>query len=242
MKYQNKLMRIAQILLTKASIPEIFAKKDILKEIADEKYYDSLDFFKLDNVKKEVAPLMKYLSGDEVFITITNFNDAIETKEREIKYNFDDFRTYREKFIIYLHKHFGELESVKKILNLEQLNEDDLSELQDVLNELKKPDDESLFNNNEELIVFIRQIIGLDRKLVDKKCASFINENDFSKEQRQLINMIIDFAIRNGNITNDDLVNTEPFCDQDISILFENKLDPLFAILALFNNPLQVAA
>ena len=127
-------------------------------------------------------------------------------------------------------------------MNLEQLNEDDLSELQDVLNELKKPDDESLFNNNEELIVFIRQIIGLDRKLVDKKCASFINENDFSKEQRQLINMIIDFAIRNGNITNDDLVNTEPFCDQDISILFENKLDPLFGILALFNNPLQVAA
>ena len=29
MKYQNKLMRIAQILLTKASVPEIFAKKDI---------------------------------------------------------------------------------------------------------------------------------------------------------------------------------------------------------------------
>ena len=169
MKYQNKLMRIAQILLTKASIPEIFVKKDFLKELADEKYYDSLDLFKLDNVKKEVAQLMKYLSGDDVFITITNFNDAIETKEREIKYNFDNFRTYWEKFIIYLHKHFGELESVKKILNLEQLNEDDLSELQDVLKKLKKPDDKSLFNNNEELIVFIRQIIGLDKKLVDKK-------------------------------------------------------------------------
>ena len=127
-------------------------------------------------------------------------------------------------------------------MNLEQLNEEDLNELQGVLDELKKPDDESLFSNNEELIVFIRQIIGLDRELIDKKCASFINENDFSKEQRQLINMLIDFAIRNGNITNDDLVNTEPFCDQDISLVFENKLDPLFGILALFNNPLQVAA
>ena len=242
MKYQNKLMRIAQILLTKASIPEIFAKKDILKEISDEKYYDSLDFFKLENIKKEVAPLMKYLSGDDVFITITNFNDKIETKERETKYNFDDFRSYREKFIIYLHKHFGELNSVKKILNLEQLNEKDLDELQKVLDDLKKPDDESLFDTSEELIVFIRQIIGLDRNLIDKKCANFINENDFSKEQRQLINMIIDFAIRNGNITNDDLVNTEPFCDQDISVLFENKLDPLFGILALFNNSLQVTA
>ena len=197
-----------------------------------------------EKVKKLLpdAVVEKYLSGDDVFITITNFNDSIETNERETKYNFDDFRSYREKFIIYLHKHFGELKSVKKILNLEQLNEEDLNELQGVLDELKKPDDESLFSNNEELIVFIRQIIGLDRELIDKKCASFINENDFSKEQRQLINMLIDFAIRNGNITNDDLVNTEPFCDQDISLVFENKLDPLFGILALFNNPLQVAA
>ena len=184
MKYQNKLMRIAQILLTKASIPEIFVKKDFLKELADEKYYDSLDLFKLDNVKKEVAQLMKYLSGDDVFITITNFNDAIETKEREIKYNFDNFRTYWEKFIIYLHKHFGELESVKKILNLEQLNEDDLSELQDVLKKLKKPDDKSLFNNNEELIVFIRQIIGLDKKLVDKKMCKPLSF-DFGSQKKK---------------------------------------------------------
>lgn len=240
--YQNKLLRIAKILLTKASIPEIFAKKDLLKKIADEKYYDSLDFFHLETVKKEISPLMKYLSGDEVFVTITNFNDSIETKERDVTYNFDDFRSYREKFILYLHKHFGELKSVKKILNLEQLEEDDLLELQEVLDKLKKPDDEILFQNSEDLIVFIRQIIGLDRKLIDEKCAAFINENDFSKEQRQFINMIIDFAIRNGNITNDDLVNVEPFCDQDISAIFENKLDPLFNIVNLFNASLQIIA
>ena len=117
-----------------------------------------------------------------------------------------------------------------------------MAELQKVLDELKKPDDEVLFKTNEDLIVFIRQIIGLDRKVIDKKCAAFINENDFSKEQRQFINMIIDFAIRNGNITNDDLVNTQPFCDQDISAIFENQLDPLFGLVNLFNAPLQVAS
>lgn len=238
--YQNKLMKIANILLTKASIPEIFEKKNLLKMIADEKYYDSLDFFHLELLKKEISPLMKYLSGDEVFVTITNFNDKIETKERNCVYNFDDFRSYREKFIFYLHKHFGELKSVKKILNLEQLDENDLTELQDILNKLKRPEDDYLFNSNEDLIVFIRQIIGLDRKIIDKKCASFINENDFSKEQRQFINMIIDFAIRNGNITNDDLVNVEPFCNQDISAIFENKLDPLFGLVNLFNTSLQI--
>ena len=120
------------------------------------------------------------------------------------------------------------------------MDENDLSELQDILNKLKRPEDDYLFNSNEDLIVFIRQIIGLDKKIIDKKCASFINENDFSKEQRQFINMIIDFAIRNGNITNDDLVNVEPFCNQDISAIFENKLDPLFGLVNLFNTSLQI--
>ena len=80
---------------------------DTLKELADEKYYDSLDFFELENVKKKVAPLMKYLSGDDVFITITNFNDSIETNERETKYNFDDFKiTDGEPFTNYIVDYF----------------------------------------------------------------------------------------------------------------------------------------
>ncbi len=185
---------------------------------------------------------MKYLNdGGDPITYLTSFNDKIETSERDSKYDFDDFRTYREKFIIYLQKHYGELKSVSKILNLEELNNDDLNELQTVLNSLKKEDDDPLFISNEELIVFIRKIVGLDRTTIDAKCASFLNENEFNKEQRNLINMIIDFAIRNGNVTNDDLVNSEPFSEFEIPEMF-NDLDPLFAILNLFNKSLSVGA
>ena len=39
-------MKTAQALLKKASIQDIFDKKDLLKELAVEEYYKDLDFFK----------------------------------------------------------------------------------------------------------------------------------------------------------------------------------------------------
>ena len=189
-----------------------------------------------------ICPLVKYLKGESAGIIITNFNDEILTTQRDVKYNFDDFKTYREKIISYLQKHFGELKSVKKIINLEELNTSDLNELQAVLSNLKTPDDSEEFSSTQELIIFIRKIIGLDKKTIDEKCAAFLNENNFNREQRQFINLIIDFAIRNGNVTNNDLVNEEPFCNYEILEIFEHDIDPLLQIISLFNDPLNVVA
>ena len=143
-----------------------------------------------------------------------------------------------------MQKHFGELESVKKIINLDELNNKDLNELQSVLDSLKTPETsaEEEFASTQELIIFIRKIVGLDKKAIDEKCAKFLNINDFNKEQRQLINLIIDFAIRNGNVTKDDLVNTEPFSEIEIPELFDNELAPILQLVAMFTNSLNVAA
>ena len=143
-----------------------------------------------------------------------------------------------------MQKHFGELEAVKKIINLDELNSKDLNELQSVLDSLKTPETsaEEEFASTQELIIFIRKIVGLDKKAIDEKCAKFLNINDFNKEQRQLINLIIDFAIRNGNVTKDDLVNTEPFSEIEIPELFDNELAPILQLVAMFTNSLNVAA
>ena len=243
-KQQQQLMQTAIALLEKASIQEIFAQKNILHSLADEAYYSTLDFFELEEVKQKVGPLVKYLRGEKTGITVTNFNDKIETKVRDVKYDFDNFKTYREKIITYLKKHFGELTSVQKIMNLDELNSSDLNELQSVLDSLKntETDADDEFKSTQELIIFIRKIVGLDKKAIDEKCAKFLNVNDFNKEQRQLINLIIDFAIRNGNVTTDDLVNTEPFSAIEIPELFDNELEPILQLVAMFTNALTVAA
>ena len=127
---------------------------------------------------------------------------------------------------------------------MDELNNKDLNELQSVLDSLKTPETsaEEEFASTQELIIFIRKIVGLDKKAIDEKCAKFLNINDFNKEQRQLINLIIDFAIRNGNVTKDDLVNTEPFSEIEIPELFDNELAPILQLVAMFTNSLNVAA
>ena len=69
-----------------------------------------------------------------------------------------------------------------------------------------------------------------------------MNDNDFNKQQRQLISLIIDFAIRNGNITSDDIINNEPFSSYDISDAFGSKIDSVKKIVDLFNKSLEVSA
>ncbi|MBR5565107.1 MAG: DEAD/DEAH box helicase family protein [Roseburia sp.] len=243
-RQQQQLMKMALALLEKASIQDIFDKREILKKLADEKYYDKLDFFELEKVKMEVGPLVKYLRGEDAGLMITNFNDKIETKVRDARYDFDNFKTYREKIITYLQKHFGELISVQKIIRLDTLTHADLEELQNILDSLKNTETDAgeEFENAQKLIIFVRKIIGLEKKTIDEKCAKFLNLNNFNREQRQMINLIIDFAIRNGNVTTDDLVNTEPFSDIEIPELFDNELEPILQLVAMFTNPLTVAA
>ena len=239
---QKKLYDTAKNLLKKASINDIYSKKELLKELADKDYYKELDFFKLENVKKEIGPLVQYLKGEEAGNKISNFNDTIQTKELDVRYDFDNFIPYREKFINYLKKHYGELKSVQKSVNLDKLTNNDLKELQNILDSLKNDDtsEEDLFKNNKELIVFIRKIIGMDKAAIDRKCATFININDFNKQQRQLINLIIDFAIRNGDVTRDDLVNSEPFKEIELPEIFKHELGPILGITDMFSNSLQI--
>ena len=185
---------------------------------------------------------MRYLKGESEGVVITNFNDKIETTERDVTFNFDDFRTYKEKIILYLRKHFGDIKAIEKILNLEELTQEDIDEITQTLDSLKAEGDEDICATPEELIVFIRQIIRLDRKVIDEKFAKLLNTYSFTKEQRRIIDLIIDYAIRNGNITNSDLVNTQPFSDINISKEFNNNIDPILLIVQAFNNCLHVSA
>ena len=241
-KQQKQLLETALKLSEKASIPDVMAKAALLLEIQDEHFFENLEFFKLEKIKREIGPLVRYLKGESVGLTITNFNDQITTTEREVKYKFDDFRTYKEKAVAYIKKHYGEINAIQKILNLEELDEDDLKELQTIFDSLKTENDEDLFANSDELIIFIRKVLQLDRKTIDEKFASFLNETSMNKEQRRLIDLIIDFAIANGNITADDLTNTSPFDDIDFRKTFGNDVGPIIQIINAFNNSLHISA
>lgn len=240
----KRIWEVSKALLKKASIDEIRKQLSLLKQLADENYYNNLDFFELENVKERVSPLVKYLKGDHEGDKITDFNDDIKTTGRDNKFDFDSFLPYQERFAGYLRSHFGELRSVQKILALEELNQSDLEELKTIMASLKREEDSNdsnLFKAPDDLIIFIRKIIGLDRKTIDEKCSDFLNMNNFNSEQRRLINLIITFAIQNGNVTLDDLVYIEPFSNYAILEMFDNNVSSIKKLVGIFTDPLKIA-
>lgn len=241
-KQQKDLYDVAVALLKKSSIAEIMAKKEVLKSLLDEEFYKHLDYLKLEEVRKEVRGLVQYLRQEDEGAKISNFNDAIiESKEHASWYDFESFRGYKDRLADYLKKHFGELKSVQKIKELEPIDEADLQELQKVFNSIKKDTSDDLgLKTNADLIIFIRQIVGLDVDTIDKKCGEFINGANYTPEQRDFINMILDYAVKNGNITNQDLINNEPFCEAKIPELFNYDLSRIKGIIGVFNQPLNV--
>ena len=112
------------------------------------------------------------------------------------------------------------------------------------MNSLKRDEDDSndtFFKEPDDLIIFIRKIIGLDRKTIDEKCSEFLNMNNFNSEQRRLINLIITFAIQNGNVTLEDLVDIEPFSNYDILEVFDNNVSSIKRLVGLFTDSLKIA-
>lgn len=240
----KRIWEVANDLLKKISIDEIRKQLALLKQLAVEQYYSSLDFFELENVKEKIAPLVKYLRDKNGYGKITDFNDDIDTTERDNKFDFDSFLPYQERFAGYLRVHFGELRSVQKILALEELDQRDLEELRNVMESLKRDEDDSdtaAFKKPDDIIIFIRKIIGLDRRKIDEKCSEFLNMNNFNSEQRRLINLIITFAIQNGNVTLDNLVESEPFSSYDILEVFDNNVTSIKKLVGLFTDSLKIA-
>lgn len=241
-RQQKQIFDTAKALSEKGRIPDIIAKAKLISEILEPDFFKNITFFKLEQLKKEIGPLCRYLKGDSVGLTITNFNDKITTTERQVTFNFDDFRTYKEKAVSYFRKHYSEIDTVQKILNLEELNSEDLKQLQDVFDSLKSDGDEELYSDSKELIIFLRKILQLDRKAVDEKLASFFNENELTKEQRKLVDLVIDYAITNGNVTAEDMYKTAPFADLDFRKAFGNDVGPILSVINAFNNSLIIGA
>ena len=63
-------MFFSSSLLNNSIIQEIFNKRDFLKQLTDEDYYETLDFFNLEEIKAEIGPLVKFLKGEKLMYGI----------------------------------------------------------------------------------------------------------------------------------------------------------------------------
>ena len=233
-----KIIRlIAKYLISeKASITQVLEKSSELKKAASEEYWKDVTVPELENLRIALRDLMKFLEGAEKSKIDVDIADEIVDSSFIPDDTSIDIRTYREKVIDYLSEN-SDSPVVKKIHNLEPLNDSDLEELEKVLwHELGSKDDYQKETHADNLAVFVRSLIGISQGSVNEKFGKYLSDNRLNSMQQEFIKNIIEYVRENGDIELDDIVNNEPFSDYDLNELFGKDYVVVVDIVKLLHN------
>ncbi|MCR5553192.1 MAG: hypothetical protein K6F08_00350, partial [bacterium] len=131
---------------------------------------------------------------------------------------------YEEKVIDYLAKHMNS-PVIKKIQNLEQIDNNDLKELEKILwYKLGSKQDYFNYAKQENLAAFVRSLINLSQESINEKFSKYLDDNVLNSKQQEFIKVIIDYVRQNGDITTEIITNESPFADMNLLETFGQKL------------------
>ncbi|MCQ2256707.1 MAG: DEAD/DEAH box helicase family protein [Bacteroidaceae bacterium] len=223
-----KVEQISQALEEKASIPQVAAKMDVIKEVADHKFWETATLSRLEYVRKEIRELVKFILGTDSRTFTINIKDTMETI---IGTDVVLPRlTYKQRIIDYLAKN-KDLPVIQKIFNLEKLSGNEIIELERICwRELGTKEEYDKYVEKGHLLygdcvaIFIRSMIGVDRIVALQMFSKFLSDNTLNSMQEEYIKTIISYVCENGDITTQNLIEDAPFCDYDWVETFGEKL------------------
>jgi type I restriction enzyme R subunit len=128
---------------------------------------------------------------------------------------------------------------LNKIYSMEQLSNDDVRELERILwKELGDKEDYDKYTKGmpcgANVAMFIRSVIGVNRKEAVERFATFISGSQLNAEQEEFLMTIISYVCENGDITKDIVVNEAPF-DEKLFV-FSSYMLPLAKYIDNIHN------
>ena len=209
----QRVQVIAERLEEKATLPQVQSKMETIKEVLSAVAWENASLQWLEKVRKDMRDLMKFLVGDKGKWFVVDIEDVI-TDNGEVQ-GVTPRVSYKQRILDFLanNRHLPVLD---KIYNLEQLTNADIVELERILwQELGSKEDYERYTAGQpcgtNVAIFIRSLIGIDRKQAMKRFGEFISGNDLNAEQEDFLETVITYVCKNGDITKEIVVNDPPF-------------------------------
>lgn len=218
---QNK----AGILLNDyVDVPQVSANRELLESILKKEDAEDLDIRYLENVRKTLRSLMKFIVNAKQQIYYTDYSDTLkDVTERDPIYEAENLENYRIKTEKYIREH-EDLPAIKKLKNNEPLTNGDIMELEKVLwNDLGTKADYVAEFNDQPLGEFVRSITGLDQKAAKEAFAAFLDDAQLDEDQINFVNTIIEYLVQNGTMEL-SVLQQSPFTDIGGVMLFKDNL------------------
>lgn len=239
-KQVERVRLISKMLLDYAATqPAVIAKAESLKTVVSVDFWSNPEIDKLEQYRADIRELVKYLPSGPGPIDI-NAKDEVE--DGAFTGNpLIDIRTYKEKVIDYLAEHTDNA-TIRKIQNLDPINEKDLAELERILwHELGTAEEYYKATDIDNLAVFIRSIVGVEQQAVNEKFGEFLNDNILNSQQQEFVKVILDYVRENGDIRAEDLIEKSPFDNYDILELFGQNITIITNIVNRIHGSIMAA-
>ena len=227
---------VAEKLQEKASIPQIQAKMKTIKEVLNPICWENVSLSWLEKVRTELRDLTKFLIGDKKKWFVVDIEDVISFGGENS--GIITRVSYKQRILDFLAENRN-LPVLNKIYSMEQLTGKDICELEKILwKELGSKEDYDRYTAGmlcgANVAIFIRSIIGVNRKEAVERFATFISGAELNAEQEEFLMTVISYVCENGDITKDIVVNEAPF-DEKLSV-FSSYMLPLAKYIDNIHN------
>jgi type I restriction enzyme, R subunit len=211
-----QVREIASRLEEMERIPAVAREMQLIQEVQSDSFWSGVTLPMLEDIRKRLRSLVQFMPASGQRIVVTDFTDELgEAAEVSIPSLSEaiDRGEYKRKFRRFLEDHKDHL-ALKKVRYNEQLTAQDLRELERMLFESgeigNREDFARCYGNQEQLGVFIRKLVGLDRQAAKKAFDEYLETTSFNSRQIEFINLVIDYLTQNG-VMEPELLFAHPF-------------------------------
>jgi type I restriction enzyme R subunit len=227
---------VAEKLQEKASIPQIQARMETIKEVLNPVCWENVSLSWLEKVREDLRDLTKFLIGDKKQWFVVDIEDVLSYDSEST--GIITRVSYKQRILDFLAANRN-LPVLNKIYAMEQLTVADIRELERILwKELGDKEDYDRYTAGmpcgANVAIFIRSIIGVNRKDAVERFATFISGSQLNAEQEEFLMTIISYVCENGDITKEIVVNEAPF-DEKLSV-FSTYMLPLAKYIDNIHN------
>lgn len=241
---QLKLIKIASLLEEKASIPQVLAKMNTIREVQTEVFWEDVTLSKMERVRCELRDLVKFITGTASQTFVVNIRDIVQPAEGG-ELPVTDTVTYKQKVLDYLIAN-SDNAVLRKIQNLEQLTGEDFNELERILwQELGSREDYERCVGNMpfggNVAAFIRKVGKFNYTAAMQKFHEFIQTEELNSQQMEYLQSVLAYVSEYGDIVAEKMSETAPFSDFQWIQTFGDKTQRVVEYIRTLHKVITVA-
>jgi type I restriction enzyme, R subunit len=213
---RKQLVEIASALSSQTGIPAIAARAELIEDILTETWWEGVTVPLLELVRLRLRELIQHIEKGRRAIVYSNFADEIgEGAEIELPQVGEvDFARFKQKARNFLREHENHI-VLHKLRHARPLTASDLAELEKMLLDAgvgQGADIEKAKEVSDGLGLFVRSLVGLERKAVNDAFADFLTGGSATANQIEFVQMIVEHLTAQGTM-DPALLYEPPFTD-----------------------------